>query len=287
MTEILSETPALMLEEPEAINIDLAVPRKSNISAWRNGAYRVYTPGFTVVGTEKLFAVYEIGDKARHWGLAHVPSGVPMFAKFRIREEAEEFGSWVWLNAVNQRGLPSVFIRDIQSALGPRVRSRFAEGKILHSTRPARGRALGTSDGALTPTERLLAERAAMLRLHIADTTAAHASIIKSLNEKALLVDAKLRELGVRDKSLKDAEANLSVRREQQTQYEDDILTRMTILETREQALYDAETRVQTLRDRIAGALMLCIDDNQGMPGVVRALRGIKIRGNTMDEPAY
>ena len=274
----------LTLEEPEALNVQIIVRTRGKGAKYVDGAYRVETPGFTVVGTNKLFAVYRIPVKVERWGLVHVPSGAPVFAKFRIREEAEEFASWMWLNAIHRDGLTATKTGAVSEALGARIRSRVKDGNILHGHRAARSRALGTSLGQPSETERLLLERAAQLRLHIADTTKVHEMRLKSFNEKELLLEREriaLRDRRTaaekREKEQDACQANLNqVASNQQEQQ------RAWTVE--QQELMAAQNQVATIRNQLAGAIALLVGEDQESPAVLRSLRGVRVRGHAMDD---
>lgn len=279
----------LLLEEPQAITIDIVTTGRKG--RWRNNAYRLETSGFTVVGTNRLFAVYNIPLKVPRWGLAHVPSGAVVFAKFRTREEAEEFASWMWLNAQDRAGLESHYAHDVQMALGPRVRGRAVGGKILHGVRSARERLLDTSDDS-TPVEQRLKLRCKALENLVAYNEQEHTARITAINEKDRLIDTRLRAVEAEQAEQARIRTSLDNRTEQ-------LHADLRALAEQRENIYRMEydlniniARARTLRQDLLTAIAVIADDTNNELPATRTLRGIRLRGDpveevTENEPAF
>jgi hypothetical protein len=286
----VTQTPPtqLTLEEPEEITVPVIVPTRRAGSAkydTKDRSYHIETPGFTVVGTEKVLAVYRIPVKAERWGLAHAPTGSVIFAKFRCREEAEEFGSWMWLNATHRGVLKSASVLEVADAFGPRVRSRATGGKVLHGGRAARARALGTNR-EITETERLLQERNAELRNLIAEAKIEHSQRVKGINDKEALLAQRLNEIGVRIASIEKRSDDLADHERTITRQEINVRDAQNALNAERIAFNREEESLRRVRDELARSIRGCLDPSEDVP-VLRALRGVRIRGETMDEPAF
>jgi len=261
----------LTLEQPEAIVIPVIVPSSRRRMARYNSKLSVYqldTQGWTVVGTNRLFGVYQLPLKAVHWGLAHIPTGYVLFGKFRLREEAEDFGSWVWLNSVNREGLTLATQTELVAALGPRVRSRASSDKVLIG-RPVRTRNIGCGTETTT-TEKLMLERAAEMYAARAELKEEQTKFLLALNTKEQLAERTLTRLEAMSKAASEnLTASESMRRSVEADRAEFVID--------QQDLRIDEQRLIRTRDSLARAVRGCVDPDEDV-GVLRALRGIRSR---------
>ena len=279
MSDIPLEIAQVMLEEPEPIVIGLNVATRKNGARYNAaaGVYKLNIPGFTVVGTTKLFAVYRVAVATERWGLVHVPTGVTVYAKFRIREEAEDFASWLWLNALNRNGLTSTNSREVAEALGPRVRSRGIA--LTLPQRAARALAVGSVDDS-TPMEQQLKTCMQELRTRITTATENETACILSITQKEramakdLAAAEKLtKELAERDRILASETAELEA-------------TELNLERRKREALADQQElnlkqiNLIRIRDDLARAIRTCIPTDEE-PVIQRALRGVRFRNDS------
>lgn len=215
-----------------------------------------------VTGTNNVLAVHLHCEKAGVWVLTHTPSGLGVYTRFKNREEAEDFGSWLWLNVADRAGFSERDCDTAVNAAGWRVRSRLRGGGVFRQGRDNRAR-------RIKPIESPKAEahfRALSLEL---------VNSLKKLKTDRTDLDKATKQhdtaVAVRDYNLDARESNLDERhialRERENQ-----------LSHQEQLLAIATSQLNTLRTAIYESIQLVAGSaNIEFVPVVRRMRNIKI----------
>lgn len=232
---------------------------------------------YEVPRTEGVLVTYKDG---KFWRILHVPTSGFFASKFASREEAEDVACWIWLNVVDWPLFSSTVPNTVAEAAGWRVRCRMAH-KNCFLEKHSRGRPKIRCAGMWGRGEEIY-------------------------TQKTLELEAKLAEVANREKAVEERENQFALREQTFTDQEKRIQRSMEALETRTKQLEEREsdqnaravrlnddlyelntasTALEQLRTKLVGAIVT-LEPNAAVRnnnGIERELRGIKIRGKTLD----